>query len=93
MVYMSGVTLFRDDAGGSDAPLDVDVFVGAALNGAYRTGVTLVGGLWADLLLGGGARFGASLGRVMFAILGRPAFETSESVFAKRRKGVAIGPS
>lgn len=45
MVYMSGVTLFRDDAGGSDAPLDVDVFVGAALNvgavsvrGAGRSG-------------------------------------------------------
>ncbi|KAH9935090.1 uncharacterized protein BXZ73DRAFT_45531 [Epithele typhae] len=60
------------------------VVLGSFGTGVFRNDVGTVAGIWADLLVGDGARFGRSFENVVFAILGRETFETFRDVFEGR---------
>lgn len=59
-----------------------DVVLGSFGTGVFRNKVSMVAGIWAELLLEDGARYKHSFERVVFAVLGRETFDEFKEVLA-----------
>jgi len=58
-----------------------NIVLGGFGTGAFQNDIESVAKIWAELLIGQGARFGRSFHRVVFAILGKNTFDIFKGVF------------
>ncbi|TRM68987.1 hypothetical protein BD626DRAFT_392676 [Schizophyllum amplum] len=62
-----------------------NLVLGSFGTGVFKNDVKVVAGLWVDLMLDQGSRFGNSFDRVVFAILGNGTFMDFHTVFSARK--------